>query len=207
MHQYKYDNITISGLPGAGSSTLAKLTADKLGWEYYGGGDFMRAYAIKIGVFDEKTGFHHDATVYDDEFDRQVDYGVRQKVEEAQGNVLDAWLSGFMTLGKPKVLKVLVYCSDDAVRIDRIVNRDKVNVEQAKKHVFEREQKNLTKWQRMYAKEWQEWVVDSGVLPPEAEIDFWNQKLYDVAIDTFRYSKEETLDKVMEALEGTTESA
>lgn len=195
-----YSNISISGLPGAGATTLGKSLASELKWQYFGGGDFMRAYAIKQGLFDPIKGLHHDASVYDDEFDRQVDFGMRQKVSESSENVLDSWLSGFMVQGKPAVLKVLITCSDDSVRIDRIVNRDEVSVEHAKQHIFERERKNLHKWQRLYAKEWQEWVVQPGIMNAHEAINFWDERLYDLVIDTYSSSKEQALNDVLRAL-------
>lgn len=196
----QYRNVTISGLPGAGSSTLGKGLAEKLGWEYFSGGDFMRAYAIEKGLFDKDKTVHHDATVYSDDFDREVDYGMREKMRTRGEKVYDSWLCGFLAQGISGVLKILVTCSDDAVRIDRIVNRDQVTIEEAKKHIFDREQKNLLKWRRMYAKEWEEWVVRRGIVVPNDPIDFWNPKLYDLVIDTFSTSKEETLRLALEAL-------
>ena len=179
----KYKNVTVSGLPGAGSSTLGKSLAEKLGWEYFSGGDFMRAYAIEHGLFSKDKTVHHDATVYSDDFDRQVDYGMREKMQKQDNRVYDSWLSGFMAKGIKGVLKILVICSEDAVRVDRIVNRDRVDVEEAKRHIFERERKNAEKWRRMYG-----------------PIDFWNPRLYDVVIDTFSQSREDTLATALEAV-------
>ncbi len=195
-----FTNVTISGLPGAGATTLGKSMASELGWRYFGGGDFMRAHAIEKGLFDPVKGLHHDASAYDDDFDRQVDFGMRRKVSESTHNVLESWLSGFMVLGKPGVLKVLVTCSDDSVRIDRIVNRDEVSVAEAKAHIFAREHKNLTKWQRMYAREWQEWVVKPGLMKPEEAINFWDERLYNLVIDTYSSSKEQALGQVRQKL-------
>ena len=189
----EYRNVTISGLPGAGSSTLGKGLADKLRWEYFSGGDFMRAYAIKNGLFDKKAKVHHPATVYGDEFDRKVDYGMRQTLQKEQGKVIDSWLSGFVAQGLTGVLKVLLYCSSDGVRVDRIVNRDKVSVDEAKIHIFDRERQNLSKWSRLYQKEWQEWVGGG-------KVDFYNPKLYDLTIDTYANDREATLKKVLNKL-------
>lgn len=195
-----YRNITISGLPGCGSTTLMKLLKEKLDWQCYSGGEFMRAYAIEKGYFTADSNVHHDATVYPDDFDRQVDYAVREKLTNQDNNIFEAWLSGFLAQQVPGVLKVLVFCSDDAVRIDRIVNRDSISVDEAKVHVMQREAKNRKKWQEMYAQEWQQWVVNPGTLSESAEIDFWHPNLYDLVIDTFSTSREETLDLVINAL-------
>lgn len=197
-------NITISGLPGNGSTTLLNALKETLkfeGWTGFSGGEFMRAYAAEQGLLDPETGqLHHDASIYSDDFDRQVDYGMRQRLEKGQGWILESWLSGFLAQQVPGALKVLLICSEDAVRIDRIVNRDDVPIEIAKQHIHERKEKNLAKWRRMYAQEWYDWVVVPGTLPADAEIDFWHPALYDIVIDTYSVNKEQVLEKVLAAL-------
>ncbi len=198
-----YKNITISGLPGCGSTTLLNLLREELkpsGWVAFSGGEFMRSYAIEKGLFNPSLSVHHSATVYDDDFDRQVDYGMREKVSTSEKWIIESWLSGFMAQNVPNTLKVLMICSDDAVRIDRIINRDGVDVLEAKKSIHERYQNNLQKWQRVYAKEWQEWVVETGKIPRSEPIDFWRTELYDLVIDTFSHNKEKTLQIVLDAI-------
>ncbi len=202
--QYNYKNITISGLPGCGSTTLLRELKEKLGpegWSGFSGGEFMRAYAIEKGLFNPEQSTHHSATVYNDDFDRQVDFGMREKVAKEEKWIIESWLSGFMAQNIPGTLKILMICSDDAVRIDRIVNRDNADVVEAKKSIHERYQGNLAKWQRMYPQEWQEWVVATGRLAKSEPIDFWRSELYDLVIDTFSNSKEKTLQMVLDAIE------
>ncbi len=157
----------------------------------------MRQYAIENGYFDPKETVHHSATAYPEDFDRQVDYGLRKKLQEESNKVYESWLSGFLGQGIVGTLKILVYCSEDAVRVDRIANRDKISIEEAKVHIFDREDKNLEKWAKMYKKEWEEWVVGRGVVAPSAPIYFWKPELYDLAIDTFRSGTEETLETAL----------
>ncbi len=62
-HHYKYKNITISGLPGGGSTTLLRLLREELsldGWRGFSGGEFMRQYALEHGSFAEQKGLHHE---------------------------------------------------------------------------------------------------------------------------------------------------
>jgi cytidylate kinase len=121
--KYQYKNITISGLPGCGSTTLLSLLKEELAkdqWAGFSGGEFMRAYAVEKGLFNPAQSTHHSATVYDDDFDRQVDYGIREKVGAGEKWIIESWLSGFMAQNIPGTLKVLMTCSDDAVRIDRL---------------------------------------------------------------------------------------
>jgi len=198
------NNITVSGLPGSGSTTLLaelKKVLQFHGWRGFSGGEFMRAYAQENGLLDPKTGkLHHDATIYSDDFDRQVDYGMRHRLETEKNWILESWLSGFLAQNIPGVCKILLVCSDDAVRIDRIVNRDEVSVEEAKHHILERAKKNISKWRVMYKKEWEEWVVKTGKATAEEEIDFYKPDLYDIVIDTFSINKQKTLEMVLDAL-------
>lgn len=153
----------------------------------------MRAYAVEKGLFDKNNKMHHPATVYSDDFDRQVDFNIRGRLVKDSHLIVDSWLSGFLAQGIPGVLKILMVCSDDSVRVDRIVNRDGVSVTDAKQHIFEREQKNLSKWTRMYQKEWQEWVGT-------AQIDFYKIGLYDLVIDTYSNDRTATLNLVLQKL-------
>jgi len=202
---FKYKNITISGLPGSGSTTLLSLLKENddlkfAGWTGFSGGEFMRAYAKEKGLLKEKAGLHHSSTAYSDDFDRKVDMGIREKLSSEQGWIIESWLSGFMAQGVKGTLKVLVYCSDKAVKVDRVVNRDGVTAQEAVGNMHRRYMENLTKWQRMYKKQWDEWVVKTGNAKASNVIDFWRANLYDVVIDTYSKNQQETLQVVLDAI-------
>ncbi len=204
LHHYAYKNITISGWPGNGSTTLLNRLRETLkfdGWTGFSGGEFMRAYAAEKGLFDPTKTLHHDATVYGDDFDRQVDLGIREKVQREEYWIIESWLSGFMAQGVPDTLKVLMVCSNDAIRIDRLVNRDHISVAEAKHHIHERKEKNEAKWKRMYANEWKQFVVDTGRAKPDDPIDFWRPDLYDKVIDTYSTNQEDALRIVLDAIQ------
>lgn len=205
LPEFKYKNITISGLPGSGSTTLLKMLKENelmkfAGWRGFNGGEFMRAYAKEKGLFKEKAGLHHSATDYEDDFDRKVDYGMREKLQKESGWILESWLSGFMAQGVEGTLKILMICSDKAVKVDRIVNRDGVTADEAIHHMHERYLNNLGKWQRMYKDEWNEWVVETGKVKQSDPIDFWREDLYDVVIDTYSSNQQEVLKIVLDAI-------
>ena len=202
-HKYNFKNITVSGLPGSGSTTLLKMLKEELqfdGWKGFSGGEFMRSYAEEKGLFDASKKLHHSATDYEDDFDRQVDLGMRSKLSSEKKWILESWLSGFMAQGVDGTLKILMICSDDSVRVDRIVNRDEVSVTEAKRHIHKRYLDNLAKWQRMYSQEWNQWVVEAGRLSKDDPIDFWNPELYDIVIDTYSTNQKQTLKVVLDAL-------
>ncbi len=78
---------------------------------------------------------------------------------------------------------MLATCSDEAVRIDRVLNRDKISVEQAKIFIKTREEENFVKWKKLYG-----------------DYDFLDPKLYDLVIDTYSSGPMETLGKVLDTL-------
>lgn len=186
IYPLKYSSIAISGRPGAGRSTLLKnLTSvvHPLGWEIFSGGEFSRTYAINIGKHDPNDVTHHLATDYSDDIDHKIDAAMREKLSDPNTHVaVESWIAGWNMRGLPHVLKVLLMC-DDSLRIDRVVNRDNLSVEEAKGHLRKREEANIGKWKRMY-----------GVT------DFWDPKYYDLVINTYSHGPKETLNLVLQAL-------
>lgn len=185
--QLKYRSIAISGRPGAGRTTLFNNLKEKLqplGFTFFSGGEWSRQYAIDHGLFDPHDKTHHAATVYGDDVDHEIDVAMREKLKGEGNYTIESWIAGWNMKGLPHVLKVLLMC-DDALRIDRIVNRDQVTVEEAKEHLKKREEENLNKWSRIYQ------------VPPS---DFWETKYYDLVINTYSHGPMETLDIVLQAL-------
>ena len=179
----KWRNITISGKAGAGSTTLFNNLRQKLsGWTFFSGGEYMRDYAVKNKFFGRANKYHHKATDYSDEFDKEVDSMIRKRLTEEDNLVVESDLAGFNAKGILRVLKILLIC-DDSLRIDRIVNRDEITVEEAKKHLWAREEENIEKWERLYGTR-----------------DFWNPKFYDLIIDTYKHGPYETLDLALDDL-------
>src|SRR3990167_11243904 len=133
----KYASIAISSPPGAGRSTLLrnlKPFVEPLGWETFSGGDWSRKFAIESGSHDHNDQTHHKATDYSDEIDRQIDLKMREKLSDPKSHVaVESWIAGWNMRGLIHVLKVLLMC-DGALRVDRIVNRDNISVDVAKKH-------------------------------------------------------------------------
>lgn len=182
----KYSSIAISGRPGAGRSTLLKNIrphVEPLGWEVFSGGDWSRQFALQSGAHNPGDPKHHKATDYGEDVDHQIDAAMQKKLSDPTVHVaVESWIAGWNMRGLPHVLKVLLMC-DDALRIDRVVNRDNVTVRDAKRHLHEREKANLAKWKRMY-----------GVR------DFWDPKHYDLIINTYSHGPQETLNLVLQAL-------
>lgn len=186
VHPLKYSSVAISGPPGAGRSTLLKNLREpltQLGWEFFSGGDWSRKYAIENGKHNPADPTHHLATDYGDDVDHKIDDAMREKISDPSVHMaIESWIAGWNARGIKHVLKVLLMC-DDSLRIDRIVNRDNVSVDQAKAHLRAREDANLSKWRRMYNTS-----------------DFWDPKHYDLIINTYSHSPKETVDILLQSL-------
>lgn len=181
MSDLKYRAVTISGKIAVGTSTLAQNLADVLGWKRINAGDIQREYDRKNNIHENKQG----ATARSDAHENEIDEMTKKVLKEEKNIIYEAWLAGFMAQGIEGVLKVLVICSEDAVRIDRITNRDNISVEEAKEWLKQREEENTVKWKKLYG-----------------DHEFWDPKsgFYDLVVDTYSTGPNETVGKVLDKL-------
>lgn len=173
----KYRNIAISGGAAVGKGTLRaglKPYLAPLGWKFRSGGDLLREFT--------KGNKIPKASLADAEWHKKLDRKTFELLEE--GNlVVESWLAGYVARERADTLRIFVFCSNDAIRIDRVVNRDHVDVETAKKIIFEREKDNFAEWRKIYG-----------------DHNFWDPKYFHLSLDTYSLNKKQTLQKILEAL-------
>ena len=180
-------NITISGRIGSGATTLAVKLSKELGWEMLEGGQIMRRINKEVGADVVETNKRPD------HFDLEYEEMVKKILREEKNRIVQSHLAGFDAKGLEGVFKILVVCEDEQgndkkdIRIDRLVNRDKISVEEAKNEVIEREKRNLEKWRRLYADNDESWA-------------YWDKKYYDLIINTYSHNQEETLKIALEKM-------
>lgn len=175
----KYHAVTVSGKIAVGTTTLAKGLRDTLGWEYYNTGAMQREFDRQHDRNENAVG----AATRGDDREREMEALTKQILETKQNIIYEAWLSGFVAQGIDGVLKVLVTCSDYSVRVDRVVNRERITVDQAKDWMKQREEENIPTWHRLYG-----------------EQDFWDPKNFDIVIDTYKIGPMESLGMVLDRL-------
>ena len=180
-------NITISGRIGSGATTLAKKLSEVLGWEMLDGGGLFRQLEKEQGFDINKSDSRPD------HFDLQYEEMIKKNLREKKHQIIQSHLAGFDAREIEGVFKVLVICEGEdgndktEIRVDRIVNRDKVSVEEAKNEIKQREEEHLKKFRRLYANNDESWV-------------YWDKKYYDLVINTYPHNQEETLKIALEKM-------
>lgn len=174
----KYDNITISGGVATGKNTLLnnlKPYLKPVGWKFTSGGQLLRDFA--------KEYIQPLASMADKKFHNNLDKRTRKLLTKEGHYVIEAWLAGFMARDLKNTLRVLLVCRNHALQVDRIANRDKISIKQAKKFIKERESVNFKEWRRIYG-----------------NYDFFNPKYFNLIIDTYSSGPLETTGKVLDHL-------
>ena len=175
----KYRLITVSGKVAVGTTTLAKNLSHILSWVHINFGALQREFDRKHGINENKQG----ATTRSDEHEKSME-GRGEKVLKTGRNIIyEAWLSGFLARNCKDVLRVLLVCSHTDIKVDRIVNRENISVEEAKHWIKQREEENEKKWKKLYG-----------------NYEFWDPKYYNLVIDTYYSGPMETLGKVLDKI-------
>lgn len=174
----KFDNITISGGVAVGKGTLLSNLQPYLknrGWKFKASGQIVRDYT--------KEYIKPNASLAPDELHKKIDSKVYENLKKDKNWVIEAWLAGWLARKLPKTLRILLICSNKALQVDRVVNRDKVSVNDAKKYIEEREEDNQKTFKRIYN-----------------AINIFSPKFYQLVIDTYSSGPLETVGKVLDKL-------
>lgn len=174
----KYQNIAISGGVASGKGTLKnnlRAYLEPLGWKFSSGGELNRS---KSGEYVAPS-----ADKVSDQFNNYIEKRTEELFANEKQYVIEAWLAGWVARNREDTLRVLLVCSNPAVVVDRVANRDKVGIERAKEVIRERNLLNTQTWNRLYG-----------------EQNFQDPKLFHLVIDTYANSKEEVVHKVLDTL-------
>ena len=145
--------VCISGMTGSGKSTVAKRLADKYGFDYFSGGNALKALAQEEGYDSDVTGWWETAEglkflqhrMGGPAFDRRIDEKLLELAE--QGNVvLDSWTMPWLLKDGFKIWLE----ASPKVRAKRVVNRDDISIEEATKAMKEKDEKTRQIYNRLY---------------------------------------------------------
>lgn len=175
--------ITLSGVPGSGKSTVGKLVAQKLGYEYFSVGKLRGKMAMEKGLtIDElnQLGEKEDWT------DRQADDYQKELGKTKDNLVVEGRLSWHFI---PQSFKVFLTVNTDEAACRSLENRAErpdekpvANLAEAKKAVEERLASDKKRYLQYYG------------------LDYTDPKHYDLVIDTTIISAEEVTQKILDKI-------
>jgi CMP/dCMP kinase len=174
--------ITISGKPGSGKSTVAKVLAARLGLDHFSAGDFMREMAAER----HQTVLELSRDAEDDPgVDLEIDQRTAHLGGERDGFVMDSRLAWYFI---PHSLKVFldVDIAEAARRIfsaKRVTEVENVDVETTMHSTLARQASESTRYHRYYG------------------IDYLDPAHYDLVVDTTGLLADAVVDSIVEYLE------
>src|SRR2546422_103063 len=138
--------ITISGLPGSGKTTVARLVADALGLEHVYAGDIFRKQAGAAGLSLEEDARRAET---DPSIDRRLDDVMRSRAERGHA-VLEGRLAAFMAdeAGVP-ALRVFLN-APEPVRAVRIADREGGDAAERLRQIQMREASDARRYREIY---------------------------------------------------------
>jgi cytidylate kinase len=161
--------ITISGLPGSGTTTVSRLVADALGLDRLPGGEVFRQMAAEAGMTLAEFGIHaQDRPAIDHELDDRL------QARAVEGDcVIESRLAGWLVTraGLPAI-RVWVDCAEE-VRAARVADRDGTTIDQARSDNAARSDLERARYRAAYDidlddRSTYDLVLDSTATPPEA---------------------------------------
>ena len=169
--------VTLSGLPGSGTSTVARKVAAELGVEHLDGGTVFRTVAAEQGM---SLAAYAALAEHDENIDRALDDRLTERAQ--RGDVLlESRLSGWLaTRAELPALRVWIAC-DEVERARRVGGRDGHDADEALAHNQQRERSERARYLGYY------------------DIDLTDLSIYDLVLDSTDVGPEELVAAVVTA--------
>ncbi|HID43956.1 MAG TPA: cytidylate kinase [Archaeoglobaceae archaeon] len=168
--------ITISGLAGAGTTTVAKMLASKLDYILISAGEIFREMAKKRNCSLEQFS---KIAENDSEIDLYIDRMQKELAEKEDNAVVEGRLSGWMI---EDAFKVFIFAEPD-IRYSRIAKREHKDINQAREETVKREKYERRRYKKFY-----------GI-----DIDDWS--IYHLILNSGYFEAEEIVEIILKAVE------
>jgi cytidylate kinase len=173
--------VTISGLPGSGTTTVSRVVADELGLERIPGGEVFRQMAVEAGMTLAEFGEH---ALTHPEIDVELDRRLTQRAA-AGGCLIESRLAGWnCTQAGLHAVRVWVD-ADEAERARRVAGRDGTSVEQAVTDNRDRARLERTRYLEVYG------------------FDLDDRSFYDLVLDSTSTPSTELAEQIVTAARDT----
>ncbi len=170
--------ITVSGPAGSGKSTLAGNLAEHFGYDHVSGGDIFRDIAAERGLTPLEL---NRLAEKDEQIDLDLDRRLRSIAKERNDVVLESRLAGWMA-GEHADLRIWLDAPID-IRAERIADRETKTVETARSETEARSESEAQRYKEYY------------------DINIADLSIYDLVLNTARWSVDGTLSVATEAIE------
>ncbi|TFH04601.1 MAG: cytidylate kinase [Methanosarcina sp.] len=172
--------ITVSGLPGSGTTTLSRLLSEYYELELISSGEIFRKMAKErrmslsdFGALAEK----------DPSIDLDIDKNQKSIIHTQDNLILESRLAGHMAEGVPNVLKIWIK-APLLTRVKRIQRREKsISFDEELGKTVEREKSEAIRYKNYYG------------------IDITDLSIYDIVIDSGKWNQYQTLDILSVAID------
>lgn len=172
--------ITVSGLPGSGTSTISRLLAESYELELISSGEVFRRIAKEKGMTLSEFGAMAEK---DPSIDLAIDKNQRAIIRSQDNVVLESRLAGHMAMGVPNVIKIWMK-SPLPVRVKRIQKREKTSSFEVEfEKTVEREKSEALRYKNYY------------------NIDISDLSIYDIVIDSEKWNQYQALDILRVAID------
>lgn len=168
--------ITISGPPGSGKTTVAKILSEKLKIKLISAGEVFRQLAFEKGMSLEEFSKFAESNP---EIDILIDRVQKEMAEKEKDAIVEGRLSGWMI--KEADLKVYIF-ADPEVRYSRIAKREGKDLSTVRRETKLREEIEKRRYQKFYS------------------IDLGDWRLYDLVINSNRISAEKIAEIICTTL-------
>jgi len=173
--------ITITGYPGSGKSTLGKGIAKALGLKHYSAGDFWREIAKEKGLTPTEL---NRLAEKDKSIDRMVDERTVQLAKKERDFVMDSRLAWHFIPNSLKIF-VKVDLKKAAARVFKDMRQDEKehsSLQKTFENLVKRKSLEVERWKTVY------------------DLDYLDEKNYDIVVDTSGSGIEETREKVLKEI-------
>ena len=170
--------ITIFWLAGTGTSTVAKLLAKKLNYDFQSTGNIMRSWADEAGYTIYE--FEDKVIKTDLSFDIKLDERVKNFWNESDNFIFESRLAWYFI---PDSFKVSLSC-EDAERYRRIHEREWWNIGEIEKKTLKRENELALRYKEVYPDimfppndEELDYIIDTTNIMPEEIVSMIYKKI------------------------------
>ena len=167
--------LSISGLPGSGTTTVSKLLAEHYGVDLVNAGDVFRGLAKEYGMSLVEFGTLAES---DDSIDIKIDERQKEIANTRDNIILEGRLAGHMA---EKALKVWIKAPID-MRVKRISGREDTPVDVMLDETIKREASEAVRYKEIY------------------DIDIGDMSIYDLVIDSGKWDQFEIVKILMVAI-------